>query len=129
VTGPVIALAGALGFLLAALAASLLCLARVRTVLRALPQTSASEAALEVLQEKLESLEREVRELPALASVSAPSGLPAAPRAALNLEKRSHAIRLHRRGEPPARIASALELPQQEVELLIKVHRIVLKNL
>jgi hypothetical protein len=36
---------------------------------------------------------------------------------------------MHRRGEPIAQIASSLELPQQEVELLIKVHRIVLKSI
>src|SRR5438477_8481189 len=35
---------------------------------------------------------------------------------------------LHRRGEAPAQIAAILELPLQEVELLIKVHRIVLRR-
>jgi hypothetical protein len=33
---------------------------------------------------------------------------------------------MHRRGESAERIASELEIPPQEVELLIKVHRIVL---
>ena len=126
-TASVLVLAAAIGFLLAAVAASLLCLARVRMVLRALPASSASEAAVEILQQKLASLEHEVRDLPRLAG--SPPALPPAPRAAFNLEKRSHALRLHRRGEPVSRIASALELPQQEVELLIKVHRIVLKNI
>ncbi len=126
-TAPVLLLAGAVGFLLAGIAASLLCLARVRMVLHALPSSSASEAAVEILRHKLVTLEQELRELPQR-SVS-PPGVPPSPRAAFNLEKRSHALRLHRRGEPISQIASALELPQQEVELLIKVHRIVMKSI
>jgi hypothetical protein len=42
-----------------------------------------------------------------------------------NLSKRSQAIRMSRRGETPGQIAAALELPQGEVDLLLKVHRIV----
>ena len=125
-TGPVLLLAGATGFQRAAIAASLLCLARVRMVLGALPASSASEAAVDILEQRLSALEQELRELPHQA---APPGLPPSPRAAFNLEKRSHALRMHRRGEPIAQIASSLELPQQEVELLIKVHRIVLKSI
>ena len=51
------------------------------------------------------------------------------PRAGLNLEKRSQALRMHRRGESPAQIAAVLEIPLQEVELLLKVHRIVLRSI
>jgi hypothetical protein len=51
------------------------------------------------------------------------------PRAALNLSKRSQALRLHRRGESPEKIAAALEIPRQELELLLKVHRIVMSNI
>ena len=47
----------------------------------------------------------------------------------LNLSKRSQALRMHRRGEAPAQIAAALNIPSQEVELLIKVQRIVLSNM
>jgi hypothetical protein len=36
---------------------------------------------------------------------------------------------MHRKGEPPDQIARALALPLQEVDLLIKVHRIVIGNL
>jgi hypothetical protein len=35
---------------------------------------------------------------------------------------------MHRRGEGVEQIASALELPRQEVDLLLKVHRIVLSS-
>jgi len=58
-----------------------------------------------------------------------PAVVPVAPRAGLNLSKRSQALRMHRKGDPPERIAAALEVPQQEVDLLIKVHRIVLGHL
>jgi hypothetical protein len=53
---------------------------------------------------------------------------PVSPRSGLNLCKRSQALRMHRKGEPPDRIAAALEVPLQEVDLLIKVHRIVLSH-
>jgi hypothetical protein len=44
----------------------------------------------------------------------------------LNLGKRSLAIRMFRRGEKAPQIAAALHIPECEVELLLKVHRIVL---
>jgi hypothetical protein len=42
----------------------------------------------------------------------------------LNLNKRSLALRMHRRGESAAQIASALTLPEREVELLLKVQQV-----
>jgi len=54
--------------------------------------------------------------------------VPPSPRAGLNLCKRSQALRMYRQGDPPGRIAAALEVPLQEVDLLIKVHRIVLSQ-
>ena len=53
---------------------------------------------------------------------------PAVPRPGLNLSKRSQALRLHRRGESAEKIAAELQLPRQEVDLLVKVHRIVLST-
>ena len=50
---------------------------------------------------------------------------PPATRSGFNLSKRSQAIRMSRRGETPSQIAAALELPQGEVDLLLKVHRLV----
>ena len=60
-----------------------------------------------------------------------PAPVPAAPglpRAGMNMNRRSQALRMHRQGEQPEQIASALELPRQEVELLLKVQQIVLAN-
>jgi len=54
--------------------------------------------------------------------------VPASLRAGLSLCKRSQALRMYRKGDPPDRIAAALEVPLQEVDLLVKVHRIVLSH-
>jgi len=51
-----------------------------------------------------------------------------APRPAFNLSKRSHVLRLARRGDSSSQIASSLEMPRQEVDLLLKVHQIVMKK-
>ena len=50
-------------------------------------------------------------------------------RSGLNLNKRSQALQLSRRGESTQEIATALSLPQNEVELLIKIQRIALSGL
>jgi hypothetical protein len=50
-------------------------------------------------------------------------------RTGLNLTKRAQALRMHRRGDPPDQIAALLELPLQEVDLLLKVHSIILSNI
>ena len=91
---------------------------------RADPPQAQHNAALEQMRASLEDLASQIRELQA-----APATGPPAYRAGLNLSKRSQALRMHRRGEPAAQIASALDVPHQEVELLIKVHRIVLSKL
>jgi DNA-binding NarL/FixJ family response regulator len=55
--------------------------------------------------------------------------LPGTPRPSMNLTRRSQALRLHRKGDSSERIAAALEVPTQEIDLLVKVHQIVLNNL
>jgi hypothetical protein len=85
------------------------------------------EAALEVLQQRVDELQAQVRQVRPLPA--APAGGPSPLRAGLNLDSRSQALRMHRRGEPPAGIAAALGLPLQEVELLLKVHQIVLRSI
>ena len=47
---------------------------------------------------------------------------PCPPRSGLNLNKRSQVIRMSRRGEQAEKIAASLNLPQREVELLLKVY-------
>lgn len=89
------------------------------------PQTAG--IPMEDLHATLESLSARLKELE---TRPLPGALePAAPRAGINLSKRSQAIRLHRRGETADRIAAELQVPRQEVELLLKVHRIVLSTI
>lgn len=83
------------------------------------------EAALDELRSTLESVTARVSELRSLP----PAGPAGSLRSGLNLTRRSQALRMHRRGDSPAAIATALGLPHQEVELLIKVQKIVLSNL
>ena len=51
---------------------------------------------------------------------------PEPPPSGLNLSKRSQALRLSRSGEDSAGIAARLNLPRNEVDLLLKVQKIVL---
>ena len=78
------------------------------------------------LRDTVAALAAQVHEL----QKSPPVGVlePALPRPGLNLSKRSQALRLHRRGESAEKIAAELQLPRQEVDLLLKVHRIVLST-
>ena len=83
------------------------------------------QAALKTAEADIRTLGNELHELelqPAL------NGSPPVPRAAFNLGKRTQALRMHRQGDSAEKIAASLELPRQEVELLLKVHRIVLSK-
>jgi hypothetical protein len=46
----------------------------------------------------------------------------------LNLSKRAQALRMSRRGDDGPRIAAALGIPEREVDLLLKVQKIVLEQ-
>jgi cell division protein FtsB len=80
---------------------------------------------LQPLRETVDALAAQLRDLQSHPYAPAPAGVP---RSGFNLSKRSQALRLHRRGEAPEQIAASLELPRQEVDLLLKVHRIVIQN-
>lgn len=59
-------------------------------------------------------------EIAAAATPAEPSAVPVRP--GMNLNRRSQALRLARRGESPEQIASRLGLPTGEVRLLLKIH-------
>jgi len=50
---------------------------------------------------------------------------PLPPGNAINLTKRTQALRMHRRGETIPTIAAALKTPQNEIRLLLKVHQML----
>jgi len=118
-------------FALAATAMSLFAVWRTRAMMRSAEgrmkaATERSEATLRNWRETLESLSAQVRDLP---HDNPPATPLAPPKPGLNMGKRSQVLRMHRRGEAPEQIAVALEIPLQEVDLLLKVQRIVLRNL
>jgi hypothetical protein len=84
------------------------------------------EAALRAVSETVEGLAGEIREIQKFPPSA--SHVPAAPRPGFNLSKRSQALRMHRRGETREQIALTLEIPLQEVDLLLKIQQIVLSN-
>jgi hypothetical protein len=84
------------------------------------------EASIRELRRIVDGLSAQLRDLPQRPSAEA---ILPFPKPGLNLNKRSQALRMHRKGDPPDQIAKALEVPLQEVDLLIKVHRIVIGNL
>jgi len=90
--------------------------ARVRADLEA--QISALRTALEACSAEVRRMEQQ--------SAAQPGGQA---KPAFNVGKRSQALRMHRRGDSPEAIATALELPRGEVELLLKVHRIVIDSI
>ena len=53
---------------------------------------------------------------------------PPSPKASLNLNKRTQVLRMSRRGERSENIAASLSLPRREVELLLKIHGLVLNG-
>jgi hypothetical protein len=46
----------------------------------------------------------------------------------VNVGKRGLALRMHRRGESPDHIAATLNIPRNEVDLLLKVHHAVISQ-
>ena len=116
---------------LSALAFSFFALFQARALMRTAAERgrerqAQEQAGLDGLRGTVDALSAQLHDL----QQSNPAGATAtAPRAGLNLSKRSQALRMHRRGDPPGQIASDLDIPLQEVELLIKVHKIVISNI
>jgi DNA-binding NarL/FixJ family response regulator len=104
--------------------------AEIRGLLRrSLEERQQAEALETVLREArlaVQSLETDLR------AVERQTGMlvaPAPARSGLNLSKRTHVLRMHRAGQDSTGIAAALALPRSEVELLIKVHGIVMEQI
>ena len=79
---------------------------------------------------EIEELGRRLEEMDARWRKSASQAAPAEPAAAtvrsgMNLNRRSQALRLHRRGETAGEIARLLSMPAGEVQLLLKVHHLL----
>jgi hypothetical protein len=88
-------------------------------------QTQGELVSQEELQIRLEGLNERLREAEERASIPVQA---ASIKPSLNLNKRTQALRMSRRGAPPTNIAAALSLPRKEVELLLKIERLTLTN-
>lgn len=81
-------------------------------------ERNALQAANMALRGALDDLRREPEPAPAAAP-------PSPIRSSVNLTRRSQILRLHHRGEMPEQIAAALGVPLNEVDLLLKVNKMV----
>ncbi len=85
-------------------------------------QSKKLQATVLHLEERICELDSKLREAQeGMALMVAPKPTPSG----LNLNRRSQALRMARRGDRPDQIAAALQLPHTEVNLLLKVHRAV----
>jgi hypothetical protein len=75
------------------------------------------KAQIASLRAELEELRKSIAVMPSL------------PGGGVNLTRRSQALRMHRGGETPEKIASALGMSRSEVDLLLKVHRTLVARL
>jgi DNA-binding NarL/FixJ family response regulator len=115
------------GVTMASLLLSILALFRAQSLARATRERAQEsraemETALDGLRSELSGCAGQVRELMQQPAAQAPGP-------GMNLSKRSQALRLYRRGDSAGQIAAALRVPLQEVELLLKVQRIVIGSL
>jgi hypothetical protein len=81
------------------------------------------ERASEELSRRLDEVTERLREAEERAGLLV---APAPPRSGLNLAKRTQAMRMYRQGKDPRAVAATLDLPRADVELLMKVQKIVL---
>ena len=79
--------------------------------------------AVSALRSELEETRAELREVKEQSGMLVP---PAPTASGLNLNKRGQVLQMHRRGQSTDQIAASLGLPRTEVDLLLKVHQIVL---
>ena len=84
-------------------------------------QAEAARLSAEIadLKTKLETLEEPGQSLLPAGQATAANGV--------NSTLRSKVLKMHRLGQSPERIAGSLRLPRGEVDLLVKVHRIVMR--
>jgi hypothetical protein len=96
-----------------------------RAALRSGARHEEIDATLSTLRDSLDGL---AQRLEAIELRPAGTATSAAPGPGLSLTMRTQALRLHRRGDSPQQIAAALSVPVQDVDLLVKVHRILFSN-
>jgi hypothetical protein len=90
---------------------------------QATAQATVLTDAISAIRSAVDEIRAEIRE------VQEQTGMLVAPtpaKSGLNLNKRGQVLQMYRRGQSPEQIAATLGLPLTEIDLLIKVHQIVL---
>ena len=87
-------------------------------------ETTLAESIAE-MRASLDVVRAELRELQEQTGMLVP---PTPAKSGLNLSKRGQVLQMFRRGQAPEQIAASLGLPLTEIDLLIKVHQIVLEQ-
>jgi UDP:flavonoid glycosyltransferase YjiC (YdhE family) len=128
---PMLPLALLCGLVLAGVAVSFFAVFRAKALVLAAGECAAAaqtrlEAQVQAMRQTVEGLASQVQDVQQQPRMWA---VPSIPKPGLNLSKRSQALRMHRRGDPLDQIAAALDIPLQEVDLLLKVHRIVINSI
>ena len=94
-------------------------------------QEMALKAETARLSAEITELKGQIRELEqtdnSLIEGASALGSPASTEISVNKTLRSKVLKMHRLGQSPDRIAGALRVPKGEVDLLVKVHRIVMR--
>ena len=96
-----------------------------RLQLRMKQQNVLLQEAYDRMEFAVEQLKKHFAELEGKAGEMVP---PSPAKSGMNLNKRSQAARMFRRGERPEQIAAALSLPRNEVVLLLKIHEASMAN-
>ncbi len=103
--------------------------AQLRT--RATKQEKTFETETARLSAEIAELKGQILELEqggnSIAPGTAAAGSPIPTGNSVNNTLRSKVLKLHRLGQSPDRIAGSLRVPKGEVDLLVKVHRIVMR--
>jgi hypothetical protein len=132
---PILPFALLCGLVLAAVAVGFFAVFRTNTLARAAGERDGTahakiEAEVEAMRQTIEGFTAQVEgftvQVQDVQQQPRPMSAPSMPKPGLNLTKRSQALRMHRLGDASDQIAAALDIPLQEVELLLKVHKIVI---
>ncbi len=91
-----------------------------RLQLRMKQQNVLLQEAYDRMEFAVEQLKKQFGELEGKTGEMVP---PSPAQSGMNLNKRTQAARMFRRGERPEQIAAALSLPRNEVALLLKIHQ------
>jgi len=88
-------------------------------------ETARRSSEIAELKNRMAEMEQELQQA---ARVPAPSVPPlSAPSSGVNNTLRSKVLKMHRLGQSTDRIAGSLRVPKGEVDLLVKVHKIVMR--